>query len=513
MPMGPAELARSLAAVEASDEAAVIHQLLPLTLSGDQQTAAAAATALVTRLDRLSPTDLARLDSTIRSSSSWFEPSWPDLKTFQGITRHGPVPAPLIGLASMHPSGYVREAAIRRLDGYADGTELPYLLIRLNDWVSPVREAAQAALRPRLQLGYDHYLVRNLTLVLRLADCGRDDHAPFVRSVLELLAGPESRPALLEGLASADRGIRRACYRLTLEATDIPAPEALRGAMRDRDPLVRLWAARTARGRLARDDFLALLPVLQRDRSAAVRREALRGLVEKDPDSAAAASRVALLDQHASIREAARYYLGKRGGFDFRSFYRDAVVSVTPDVLPAAVAGLGETGTEEDAGLILPRISHPVIKIRRSAVRALGLLAGDTYAGTLLRVLEDDRPSVTHAAREALRTRLALVSGEELWSVFQRDRRPHVRGDVLALLAGLGKWRSLAYLIRACSDQDSRIASKARDVLGAWLERFNRSFTAPTPSELQRAAEALESSRPSLAPEVVDQVLFSLKGW
>ncbi|MBW3597624.1 MAG: hypothetical protein KY475_10150, partial [Planctomycetes bacterium] len=41
----------------------------------------------------------------------------------------------VLGLASFHPSGYVRHQAVRLLAEVRGGSELPYLLIRQNDWV------------------------------------------------------------------------------------------------------------------------------------------------------------------------------------------------------------------------------------------------------------------------------------------------------------------------------------------------------------------------------------------
>jgi hypothetical protein len=140
-------------------------------------------------------------------------------------------------------------------------------------------------------------------------------------------------------------------------------------------------------------------------------------------------------------------------------------------------------------------------------------LAGDAHVDDLLRAIEDDRPSVTHAARDALRVRVYLVSGERLWDIYRGDGRPHVRRDTLILLSGLGKWTSLPYLLRACSDDDPDVANKARDLLQAWLSRFNRSFAPPTPEDLKRAVDALERAHPALAPEVLGRLQFSLKGW
>jgi hypothetical protein len=82
----------------------------------------------------------------------------------------------VIALASMHKSGFVRERAVRLLAGRRDGGELPLLLVRVNDWVAPVREAAGAAVRARLQPAYAVHFVRCLTLVEDLGGERRASH-------------------------------------------------------------------------------------------------------------------------------------------------------------------------------------------------------------------------------------------------------------------------------------------------------------------------------------------------
>ena len=336
---------------------------------------------------------------------------------------------------------------------------------------------------------------------------------PIVNSVLGLLKERECRSALLEGLTSPDRSIRRACFRFAVESVDVSVFKVLGRALRDDDPLIRLWATRRASLMLTPEEYLDLVPEMGNDRFMPVRREALSGLVEKAPDKAPSALRVALLDRHASIREIARFYLCKFGGFDARAFYREVTQSGMQSVLSPAIAGLGETGTADDAGLVLLWLRHPSAKVRRAVVRSVGRLAGDAHVNDLLRAFEDDRPSVTHAARDALRGRLHLVTGERLWDIYRGDRRPHVRRDALILVAGLGKWPSLPYLLRACSDDDPLVALKAREFVHIWLSQFNRSFAHPTPEDLRRVRDALGSAKSVLDPEVLERLQFSLKGW
>jgi HEAT repeat protein len=511
-------LLRLLAEIRDSGEAHILPHILVLIDDEDRAVANAAGSAIGGLLARLTPAEVANLDSIVRdlsiySSSNQF--GWYRLSP-EGLDRQldsGGLPSAFVGLASMHHSGYVRAAALRRLAESQDGSEVPYLLLRVNDWVSPVRDAARAALWERLQPEYALHFVRNLPLVTRLSRCGRDNHSAFVASVFDRLRDPASRPALLEGLSSTDREVRRTCFALVIEAPDIALREFLGGVLRHDDPILRLRAAQTARSRLAQDDYLTLMRGMMGDRFMPVRREALVGLVERCPDLSRPALMTSLLDPHASIREVARHHLEKSGGFDARSFYCTVILAGNNDHLPEAIAGLGETGTREDAGVVGRWLTDPATRVRRASVRAVGRLDGDSRVGDLLLALEDDRPSVSRLAREALRVRLSLVACGRLWEVFQRDHHPHARRNALALLTGLGKWATLPYLIRACHDDDPEIASLARSHLRDWVDHFNRSFARPSSDDLGLAVVALEASASTLEPEIVRLLRFHLGGW
>ena len=70
------------------------------------------------------------------------------------LTQAAQEPQGLVVLlaASMHHSGYVRQAAVQLLarwslqtpvaEGLEAGAEVPFVLLRLNDWVGPVQQAA-----------------------------------------------------------------------------------------------------------------------------------------------------------------------------------------------------------------------------------------------------------------------------------------------------------------------------------------------------------------------------------
>lgn len=92
-------------------------------------------------------------------------------------------------------------------------------LLRLNDWVSNVCDAAYEAIRSRLKAEYGRSFIANLALVSRLEEAGRADHKAFIQAINELLQSAECRTALLESLKSAGRFIRRSSFRLAFNST------------------------------------------------------------------------------------------------------------------------------------------------------------------------------------------------------------------------------------------------------------------------------------------------------
>jgi hypothetical protein len=165
-----------------------------------------------------------RVDEVLRRQLTSYD-GWgvPNCLNDAEEVRRLPLPAgtesAVLGLIAAAPSGYVREAAVQRLALLGGGDEVAPLLVRAADWVAPVRSRALDALRARLVPAYAEHWVAALPLVLRLRGTARGEAWPLVDEVLGLLRQSESREAVWKGLhASLDRTVRRACFRILLDA-------------------------------------------------------------------------------------------------------------------------------------------------------------------------------------------------------------------------------------------------------------------------------------------------------
>src|SRR5207302_5591667 len=111
---------------------AAIVDVLPFVLAAKPDVAAAAAMSVHKIVLRTTTKELVWLDYVLRRRSSYsgdYLYEWHKLSPEQLglLERFGEASASLLGMASFHQSGYVREAAIKRLDLITSGAEIPFL--------------------------------------------------------------------------------------------------------------------------------------------------------------------------------------------------------------------------------------------------------------------------------------------------------------------------------------------------------------------------------------------------
>jgi hypothetical protein len=86
----------------------------------------------------------------------------------------------------------VRAKAIRELGRIQNGSELPFLLIRVNDWVEVNRASASELILGRARTDYAQHFVTWLPLVIRLKKIVRADQSILVSVIQSTLESPQA---------------------------------------------------------------------------------------------------------------------------------------------------------------------------------------------------------------------------------------------------------------------------------------------------------------------------------
>jgi HEAT repeat protein len=465
--------------------------LLPLALVSSPATRVALLDALDRLVRNATPEALAWLDLRARTLAEWRREGWAwsrDVTPAQtsALSTAG---ASAAGIASLHNDGYVRQAAVEVLAASEDPWALPFLLLRANDWVVQVREAAVRGIDQHLSRGGAGPFVPYLGLVDRLTSVRRNDLQPLADRILASLSAGAGAPALAAGCASPDRAVRRRCIGLALAARTFDLKALVRAGLDDPDSVVRILVAKGAAKALEWPDLEPLLKPMLASTTPAARYAALDILWTRHGEGSRSTQERFLLDPHSHVRGTARWFLKTIPGFDSVGFYRSAVQSVTGTGLVGALEGLGEVGGPPEAALVVPFLHHSRAVVRMAAIRAIGAVGSDLHREAIIAALSDPSPKVCRAARQIL-VRGSPVDPERLILAALQSRFPHERQAAIELAGDHDHWVAGLLLLRIAAAGDVETSGRASAALGVWESRYGRVFTKPT-QQLVEEFEAL----------------------
>jgi HEAT repeat protein len=464
-----------------------IPKLLGFALATDGGVRSAAQSVIGRLFDRLSPDQLPGLDEALRRAWSNLD-RWsgqrPNIKELRKNSEDDRI---FLGLVSSHSDGFIREEAVKALGAERSDRVIPFLLVRLVDWVEPVRRAAELALLDRLQPNYAQTFVECLGLLERLAAGSRFAPA-FKTSLTNFLEKPECAEYVLGGTRSRKPAVRRACFPVAAGNRGLDLKTVFELALRDEDVLVRNWAFRNGSSAFAAIG-LDWYDLASKDPYPPIRREGYWALAQK----AAAPGEIFrfLFDPSAGIRCSCQALFRDRFGLEPVGSYRAALESPDNGQAEIAVRGLAETGTREDGDRLKALLSHPSARVRCAAVGASGSLRVEHIAPLLIGLVAADRRSV---AREAASVLLAgkLADPRPIWT--EARKNPH-EGASLAVLRKMrfaGKWQRLGIYLESLECEDPALAECGLEQLRLWEIRYNRSFILPSSKEASDLLQILE---------------------
>jgi hypothetical protein len=446
---------------------------------------------------------LARLDAGMRetayappTSGPAGEPlPWasPDLQVASAIMKTLGADIAVAGLLSFSPRGHVREAAVRALESIEGGGALPFLLLRVNDWVEPVARYATRCCATRLRFGNEEHFVRCLPLVYRLREQRRWDHLAFVDLVERYLSDTEiGRRAVLGDFDRADRTSRRAradlvcrCFPVG-EPVDVPRVMPL---LDDPDSVVRSRGIAALARLGSHGDVDYAVRRLSHDSAADIRRRVFALAEARIPAMADALATELVFDRNAWLREFGRQRLLTRGPIDFAKLYRDAIGSCRH--LEAALLGLMETGVREDASTVHPHVDAQSARVRRAALMAATALDPPHAGELLLRALASPCTGLSRLAGTLMVTRRVFVPSDEVEALLSHVD-PTIRRRALRVLQARHRWASLVGALRLRRDADSRVAQTAGQVLQRWKHLPTSLYVEPSAAHRAELVAHLE---------------------
>jgi HEAT repeat protein len=478
-----------------SGEAHAIPDLLSYAFAPNLDVQAEARSAIRNLFERLPQEQLPALDEGLRAAWAHVE-DWygvkPSVKKLKG---HDPDDLVLLALMSTHRSGYVRAEAIHSLGKDSSGTAIPFLLLRLVDWVEAVRRAADLELIDKLQPQYGGIFVRCLGLLERLSEHTR--FRPAYREwVNELLKRSACAEQVAAGLDSNQRAVRRACYPLAAGNPALSAKNVLDRALVEPDVAIRRWAFSLGPA-LWPGDEIDWMRLAANDAYPPIRQGAFEALARTEVSSEELSK--FLFDRCTGIRRSCQALCVERFGLVPVLVYCEALAGGNSKRTEIAVRGLAETGSREDGRRLLGLLNHHSARVRSAAVHSLGVLNVEQIEGKLLERISSDSRSVAREATSVLLQR-ELVSPGAISNAAKQNPDGQAQLAVLRQMWRAGKWIQLRLYLDSAASDNRKMAECALERLAVWESQFNRTFVQPSvgePAELLVLAHRVESRLPA----------------
>lgn len=413
---------------------------------------------------------------------------WYDLPSniIDEVNKDTPECLTCLKILSCHPNGYIRHKAIMSLNKINLSNSIPFIIIRLNDWVDHIRVDCLKIIRNLIDDEAVCHLTNYLPLLQQLKGKGRYDYIQLVTQIETALANKCSE-ALFSIINSDD--IINSRYAFTIIANSSShQEELLRFTRSHKDIVIKLRALEIAEKYYHSEQLFIYLKELTNDKLMQIRRNTLYAIIKYYPRESKYILENALFDSSRSIRNLSQYYLKQQGIFDFSFYYKNALKS--NKTIKSAILGLSESGCKDDFECIRPFIKKEGINVTTEIIIAAFKLQPEDWKTLVASLLSESNPA---ALRECvnciLQTPNTYTFREVLDLIYNKDNIMSVDKLIKILTHGqFDRWTILNFVLSEIETSDTKTLNKKfEDYLHKWMYRNspNKVFVRPTKNEPQ----------------------------
>ena len=514
-PPASPQLELSLQALDGAVDPSLILRVFFLAMGPQSRIVQHAKVALNRLLFSASLRQVARLEKRVREMSISLVNIMPG--QVPDVTAEGSWAA--AALCTFHPSGWVRSAALESIQKHVPETALPYLLLRLADWVPEVRSQAIKVTDMTLQPGNENAWCLGWAM-LSLVDRSTRAYTLDLRvKVSAFLDSPRGHTAMTQATRSRDADVRLSAYKFLLHA-DRPAfhtsTELLANALVDQESRISRLALDLVKSiGPARCQLPTLLAGIKNHRSA-VRRWCLDIYAQSIGGEAKPEIVKALLDSAPAVRGVAQHYAREWNlNGSLSEFYRAGLASHDPARIALSIAGLGELHAHELWSEIRPYLWARHAALRRAALHVGFQFSAGDVVDWLWVALADDEPSVTNLAY-ALLSKLSpaeLCLKRAVRLATNARKTVQSRLNATRLVKRMSKWQQPSAFLAIARGNDDTVSIAAIKALARWDHRFNHTISQPSTEEMAELTRQLNFSEPHLPGPLLKAIRFCQKPW
>ena len=378
-----------------------------------------------------------------------------DIKKFDRFDNE--IKVILLCIASMNGNGYSREEALNRLIELKTQRTFPFILFRLADWVEPIREKAEEAIKNFIVAENTIYLIKNHKLIIWLLHVKRTDLSELHNQIIDTVVQKRLTTEQLKELKESDR-----FFYFKLHAkTGLIDMELINQMLTDNYYLIRILLIK----HLDKvNEIKAVLTKLLSDKSQKVRKSAVILIANQELNDYETVLRNLIFDKTTSVRVEARRLLMKICDCDFIKIYKESL-SKQKQII-GSILGMSEVSDKSEIPLFEKFLTSDSERIRTASL--IGIYNLDSKMGTekAYQILESQNPVSTRRAAESILTKqgIDIIRLRKLYDLTDSTGK----NIILRLFNHFSGWSVAGDFLKGLTDKDKKTQLKARVFLESW---------------------------------------------
>ena len=420
----------------------VLYQGLTLN---DKEIVNYAACQIALYVQGLTSSQIIRLDETFRKCSSMeWRIFWEkaDLNVWEKSIEKKEDYLWVLRLGTFHPNGYFREKCICKLS--KDNESVKFILLRLNDWVEPVREAAVNVIWNQIPKLNVEELVNCLPYLEKVKHGRRKDRQEFQKLeayIADWIQRHLQKVNLLN-FRKYELKARKYLYHILLEHNLLSKEEIVAVLNWEKNGQCQAMLMTM----LLNHNMLSIeeLNVFLKHKSKIVQRKALEQKYSITKNYWEGLEKM-LLSSSASIREQVAYILQKHTKIDVVAYYTERLETSYKKI---CILGIGEYGNAEDANSLLVYLKDSEETIVKSTLRTVSRLWEQKANEIFWEYLQDKRPVVVRAAFREIAANHVAYGAKQVYELFQQTDSALLREKLAYQFLRERAWDRLPYVLR-----------------------------------------------------------------
>mgnify|MGYP003365700580 CR=1 FL=1 len=382
----------------------------------------------------------------------------------------------ILSVLTLHPNGYIREDALKKLSEFEDGFKIKFIMIRVNDWVKEVRNLANKELIKYIRDEYLKDIIECLPIIDSMNNWGRCDCSGILFKLEDFIIDQGNYDLLLHIYKnSEERLVKRKLFKYLLEI-NTTYNLIINIGLKSKDIIILRTAIEKIEEIINKYNAELIFKALKQNKHVVCRVAAIDVLEKINILDFHKVLIPFLYDKSYTVRDYTRYKLKKIGIADFREMYLREIDKSNYN-LYGVLFGIRETGTQEDVKYIFKYLNDENVKIRKTALTTIYMLNPKEGTQYVLDKLISDNISESNNARKCLENDILSFDENMIFELFElKGYEEHVYINIIRLINYYPKWIAIMQLLKMLKTSSSTYIETINDEIELWINKFNRSF-------------------------------------